>query len=370
MVEPTTAYIGLGSNLGDRKGNIDSAVQLLAHTDLIEVVRLSDIIETAPLGAIKQPDFLNAVVEIRTGLSAIELRRRLVAIEAELGRVRRGKWWARTIDLDILLFGDQVMNTAELTIPHTQMHLRSFVLSGLCQLDAGLIHPVLNETIGGLAGRLNGRDFALDPDKPQLVCIVGLIGVGKTTLAKELADRFGCDVLLEPYDTNPFMPDVYAGKKELALDSQLYFLTSRAVQLDPDLLAEGRICISDYVFDKELIYARRLLDEQQLALYEEIHPPLAAKVASPVLVIYMRDSAAVCLERIHSRNRPYEQRIELSFLEALDSDYEWLFSDWKTCPVIRVSAAGPATVERLANQIEYYTAGRPAAVSGAKPSEV
>jgi deoxyguanosine kinase len=370
MVEPTKAYIGLGSNLGDRRANIEGAAAMLAGAGGIELARASEPVETAPLGQADQPMYLNAVAELKTALSAEDLHQRLIDIEAALGRVRQGKWSPRTIDLDLLLFGDNVVDNRDLTVPHPQMHLRSFVLRGLCQLNAGLIHPVLNETIRELADRLGGRDFALEPDLPQLVCIGGIIGVGKTTLAGELAARLGCDVLLEPYDTNPFMPDVYAGKKELALDSQLYFLTSRAVQLDPDLLAQGRICISDYVFDKELIYARRLLDAQQLAVYEEIHPPFAAKVAPPVLVIYMRDSAVACLERIHSRNRPYEQRIELPFLKALDSDYELLFSDWKTCPVIRVSTADAATVDRLANQIEYYTAGCPAVASGTKPAEM
>ena len=355
MVKPITVYIGLGSNLGDRKINIDSAVQCLADTEWIEVVRVSDIIETAPLASTSQPKYLNAVVKIRTDLGAIQLRKRIVEIEAALGRVRRGKWWPRTIDLDILLFGGQVMDTAELTIPHTQMHLRSFVLEGLCQLDAGLVHPVLGVSVGELKARLNGGDFTLDADKPQLISIAGIIGVGKTTLAQKLAGYFNAEVLLEPYDANPFLPDVYAGNKELALDSQLFFLVHRFKQLDPSSLAKVRMSISDYVFEKELIYARRLLEAQQLALYEEIYPPFAAKVAAPVLVIYMRDPAAKCLERIHSRNRPYEQRIKLPFLESLGADYDRLLEQWNRCPIIRISTSQAADVDRLAHQIKYYT---------------
>ena len=355
MAKPVTAYIGLGSNLGDRKDNINSAIQCLADTEQVEVVRVSDIIETAPLASTSQPKYLNAVAEIRTDLGALQVRRRIVEIEAALGRVRRGKWWPRTIDLDILLFGNEVMNTTELTIPHTQMHLRSFVLEGLCQLDAGLVHPILEMPVGELKARLNGGDFALDADKPQLVSIAGNIGVGKTTLAGELAGRFGSKLLLEPYDANPFLPDVYAGRKELALDSQLFFLIHRSEQLNPSGLAQDRMSISDYVFEKELIYARRLLDAQQLALYEEIYPPFAVKVAAPVLVIYMRDPAAECLERIHNRNRPYEQRIELPFLEALGAGYDRLFEDWTRCPVIRISTSQATDVDRLAHQIKYYT---------------
>jgi 2-amino-4-hydroxy-6-hydroxymethyldihydropteridine diphosphokinase len=360
----TTAYIGLGSNLGDRKSYIDKALNMIADAGQVELCRVSDIIETAALVSTEQPKYLNAVAELKTTLSAPELHKTLGDIESKLGRVRRGQWWPRTIDLDILLFGREILNGPDLTVPHPQMHLRSFVLKGLCQLNGKQLHPVMKVSLSELNARLNGCDFALDPDKPQLVSIAGNIGVGKTTLAKKLADHFGCEVLLEPYDENPFMPDVYAGKKELALDSQLYFLTSRVEQLDPNKLETGRICISDYVFDKEMIYAKRLLDAQQLALYEKIYPPFAAKVTTPVLVIYMHDPAQNCLERIHSRNRPYEQQIELQFLQGLDSDYERLFERWKSCPVLRISTSQSTDADSIANQIKYYTAGHFGFVSG------
>jgi len=269
-----------------------------------------------------------------------------------------------------LLFGEEILESPDLTVPHPQMHLRSFVLKGLCQLNGELIHPTMKISFNELNARLNGCDFALDPDKPQLVSIAGNIGVGKTTLAKKLAARFGCEILLEPYDENPFLPDVYAGKKELALDSQLYFLTSRAEQLDPNKLESGRICISDYVFDKELIYARRLLDAQQLALYEEIYPPFAAQAATPALVIYMHDPAQNCLERIHSRNRPYEQQIELQFLQKLDSDYERLFEQWKSCPVIRISTSQSTDADSVAKQIKNYTAGHFVIAGSAEQSKM
>jgi len=364
MAKSTTVYIGLGSNLGDRRAYIKRAIKLLGRDEHIKVVRVSNVLETAPLGGVNQPKYLNAVAELKTTLSAQDLHKTLVRIETALGRVRGKKWLPRTIDLDLLLFGQEVVNSPHLTIPHPQMHLRSFVLKGLCQLNGGLLHPVMKVSLSELNARLNGSDFALDPDKPQLVSIAGNIGVGKTTLAKKLADHFGCEVLLEPYDKNPFMPDVYAGKKELALDSQLYFLTSRAEQLDPNKLETGRICISDYVFDKETIYSKRLLDAQQLALYEKIYPPFAAQITTPVLVIYMHDPAQNCLERIHSRNRPYEQQIELQFLQGLDSDYERLFERWKSCPVIRISTSQSTDSDSIANQIKYYTAGHFGFVSG------
>jgi 2-amino-4-hydroxy-6-hydroxymethyldihydropteridine diphosphokinase len=361
MAKLTTAYIGLGSNLGDREGYISGALKMLAEPKEIEVSQVSELIETAPVGGANQPDYLNAVAEIKTALSVQDLHKILLDIETSLGRVREEKWSPRVIDLDLLLFGCEVINLPDLTVPHPQMHLRSFVLRGLCQLSAELLHPVIRESMNELAARLSGADFALNPNLPQLINVAGIIGVGKTTLAKKLSNSLGCKLLLEAYDTNPFMPDVYAGRKDLALDSQLYFLTGRIEQLNHNTLAPGQIVISDYIFDKELIYARQLLDAQQLALYEKIYPPFSAEVTPPVLVIYLTDSVQNCLERIHRRNRPYEQQIKLQFLEAFNSDYEQLFSNWQICPVIRISVSKldymkDDNIDHLTNQIRSYIA--------------
>jgi 2-amino-4-hydroxy-6-hydroxymethyldihydropteridine diphosphokinase len=362
MKERTTAYIGIGSNLGDRERYIESSVKMLGGVPELRFLRVSSVIETASLSGDGQPRYLNAVAEVETELDAQGLLKTLGEIETLLGRIRKDKWQPRTIDLDLLLFGEGIVSEPNLTVPHPQMHLRSFVLKGLCELNSDLAHPVLGVTVCELAERLNGLDFVPDAERAQLVCVAGLIGVGKTTLAEKLAKEFGGELLREPYDTNPYLPQVYAGRTELALDSQLYFLDGRIKQLDKSVLVPGRIVVSDYVFDKELIYARRLLSEKQLALYEDIHASMAGKAARPVLVIYLRDTVGTCLERIHRRNRPYEQRIENAFLEALNEDYERLFANWTACPVIRLNSSEldysqTSTVEDLANQIKYYVTG-------------
>jgi deoxyguanosine kinase len=361
MPESTTAYIGLGSNLGDREQTIRQALAMLGGNGSIEVARVSALQETTPLGRMDQPNYLNGVAEIRTTLEPWELLRRLKATEAALGRQPATKWQARPIDLDLLLFGEQVILASGLVVPHPEMHLRSFVLDGLCQLNPELVHPLLKEPMSELAQRLGGGNFLIDPDAPQLVSVAGVIGVGKTTLAKKLAEVLHGEVLYEPYGTNPFLPQVYAGKCELALDSQLYFLVNRTEQLDRDTLPRRRVFVTDYVFDKELIYARRLLNLEQLTLYERIFQPFAARVATPSLVVYLQDSPQACLERIRSRNRPYEQRISLEFLEGLDADYRKLFAGWKASPVIRIPAPrltgySQPVVEHVALQVRTYLA--------------
>jgi deoxyadenosine/deoxycytidine kinase len=212
-----------------------------------------------------------------------------------------------------------------------------------------------------LANRLNNKDFVLNPDLPQLVSLAGIIGVGKTTLAKKLSEMLSCKCIFEPYDKNPFLPEVYAGKKELALDCQLFFLTNRIAQLNLHSLKVGELLFADYVFDKEMIYAKQLLNAEQLALYHTIHKQIVSDIAAPVLVIYLTDSVENCLKRIHRRNRPYEQKIKPQFLDSLSRSHEKLFADWKKCPVIRLSMTEfdymqQGNIQHLANQIKSYVA--------------
>jgi deoxyguanosine kinase len=355
----TIAYIGLGSNLGDRKDFIGKSLQLLRETPDVTVERVSTIVETKPLSDANQPMYLNCTAEIKTSLSAEKLHEQLIHIEDSLGRQRDKKWSSRTIDLDLLLFGDEVIKSNTLIVPHSQMHLRSFVLSGLCELNPKLKHPVLNETVDTLAGRLNGGDFALRPDVPQLISIAGNIGAGKTTLAKILADAFKCPAIFEAYDTNPFLAKVYAGNQDLALDSQLYFLFTRLEQLKPASLEKGKPVVTDYLFQKEQIYAKLLLNAEQLALYQKFYSIVSPEVADPVLVIHLQNPPQQCLERIHKRSRPYEQRIESSFLEAVGTGYEQGLRDWKVCPVIRLAnfdCLDKKTVDSLVRQLQYYLA--------------
>jgi deoxyguanosine kinase len=359
MNESKIAYVGLGSNLGDRRKNIDDALKMLTRTDGIELLRTSDIVETTPLAGADQPNYLNTVAELKTTLPAQEFRKKILAVETALGRTHNVKWSPRIIDLDLLLFGDEVINHTNLIVPHPQMHLRAFVLGGLCRLNPKLLHPVMMVTVSALADRLNSMNFVPNSDAPQLVSIAGLIGSGKTTLAEKLSQLLNCPLILEPYSANPYLPEVYAGNKDLALDSQLFFLTHRFDQLNSDILKAGQTSVSDYLFDKELIYAEILLKADQMDLYRRIYDLYSPKIAPPVLVIYLTDSSANCLERIKQRNRPYEQKIDISFLDSILAAHEQLFAFWKKCPVIRIRAADldyskPKTIAHLADQVKYY----------------
>ena len=355
----TTAYIAFGSNVGDSAELVKSALKELRNLDGITVSAVSEFVKTQPLSKIDQPEFLNAVAKIETSFGAEELLKYTQQIERLLGRERHQKWGPRTIDIDILLYGDEIIDTPKLTVPHKQMHLRSFVLTPMCEIGAEVVHPVLRHPMSVLAKRLGGSDFYIDKNKPQLISIAGIIGVGKTTLGQGLSKALGCELICEAYEDNPYMDEAYAGKQDIALDWQLYFLISRLKQISKDHLESGGLYISDYVFAKEQIYAKKVLTSEQQKVYQENYAKVEPKIADPVLAIYLMDTPAACLERIKKRNRAYEQQIEVEQLEGYFDDYEKLFAEWNKCPAItldvdKFNCLDEKNVRLLADEVRSY----------------
>jgi 2-amino-4-hydroxy-6-hydroxymethyldihydropteridine diphosphokinase len=137
----TLAYVGLGANLGRREETLQRAVRLLRETDSVEVRAVSTLRETAPVGVVDQPSFLNGAVELRTSSSARELLEVLLEIERSLGRVRGERWGPRVIDLDLLVYGNEVVDEPGLHVPHPRVHERRFALEPLAELDPELEVP-------------------------------------------------------------------------------------------------------------------------------------------------------------------------------------------------------------------------------------
>ena len=140
-------YLGLGSNLGDKQNNIKEAIRKISSLESVEIKRTSSIIVTEPYGKTDQPDFLNCVIELDTGLLPEELLKKCLDIENQLGRVRNEKWGPRTIDIDLLFYEDKIINSEVLVLPHPELHKREFVLISLNELCPNLVHPILNKKI-------------------------------------------------------------------------------------------------------------------------------------------------------------------------------------------------------------------------------
>ena len=143
--EPVTAYLGLGSNLGNRQDNLDRALDFLSQRLRVEIV--SSLYDTEPIGNVNQPRFLNLVCQIHTSLAPTELLTLAKGIELKLGRALGSSNAPRPIDIDILFYGDQVIETPELVIPHPRLAQRAFVLVPLAEIVPDLVHPISGKTI-------------------------------------------------------------------------------------------------------------------------------------------------------------------------------------------------------------------------------
>src|SRR3972149_6800075 len=148
------SYISIGSNLGDRTYFINTAINYLTASKNITILRQSSIYETEPEGKIDQPKFLNCIVELETKYTSIELLHKLQEIENKLGRVRAERWGPRTLAMDILFYGDEIVDCKELTIPHPLIAERRFVLEPLSELIPDFEHPISHKKISELKNYL------------------------------------------------------------------------------------------------------------------------------------------------------------------------------------------------------------------------
>ena len=147
----TRAYVGLGANLGPREDTLRQAVELLSRADGVDVVAVSELRETEPVGVVEQPAFLNAAVAVETTLPPRELLDLLLRIEQALGRIREERWGPRVLDLDLLVYGDVVLDEPGLHVPHPRLQERRFALEPLAELDPALEIPGVGNVLAALA---------------------------------------------------------------------------------------------------------------------------------------------------------------------------------------------------------------------------
>jgi len=182
----------------------------------------------------------------------------------------------------------------------------------------------------------------------QHIVIEGPIGVGKTSLAKLLAKVFHARCLLEKPEENPFLAHFYQDPKKYAFQAQVFFLLTRFQQqreiAQLDLF--NQVTLSDYLFDKDRIFALLNLDEHELALYEKIFQLLEGRLPTPDLVIFLQAKAEVLLQRIKSRNIPYEKEIELEYLKRLTEAYNYYFFHYDQSPLLVVNTSEIDFVKR------------------------
>jgi deoxyguanosine kinase len=186
----------------------------------------------------------------------------------------------------------------------------------------------------------------------KFIAVEGPIGVGKTSLVLRLCASLGAQALLEPSAQNPFLERFYRNPRAAALSTQLYFLLQRAQQLgalqQADLFAPVRV--ADYLLEKDRLFARVTLDDDEYALYEQLYAKLDIHPPKPDLVVYLQAPVDVLLERIAGRGVEFEQYIDRQYLERLNEAYARLFHEFAAAPLLIVNAA---SIDPIANQRDY-----------------
>lgn len=337
MNQPSKVYISLGSNQGDKFKNLQDAINLI-FTKIGKVLIISKVYKSQALG-FDGDEFLNICICIETELNPKTLLKELIAIEKSLGRVRSKKkiYESRTIDLDIIFFEDEVIDTKALKIPHPEMQNRKFVLQPLNDIASKVKHPKFDKEVSFLFEEC-GDESVLKPTNIWLknpskqynfsdynyIAIEGNIGAGKTSLATKISYDFNAKLILERFADNPFLPKFYEEPQRYAFTLEMSFLADRYQQISDDLsqldLFKDFI-VSDYDVFKSLIFSKITLPEDEFKLYRKLFYLMYKDIAKPDLYVYLYQNTERLQENIKQRGRDYEKDIADDYLEKINTGY-------------------------------------------------
>lgn len=336
MQQYNKVVLSLGSNLGDKKAFLLQAIQQI-HNHIGFVKQASFIYETPSWGFDSFP-FYNVCILLNTHLKPEDLLVKLKNLEKKLGRTAKTteSYSARTVDIDIVYFNDEVIKTEDLTIPHPQMQNRSFVLIPLNDLEVEWKHPVLQKNTSELLSNCNDDSeikkveaIQLPKDKYSIlklnfIAIEGNIGSGKTTLVQKMTQDFNAKSILERFAENPFLPKFYQNPERYAFPLEMSFLADRYLQLSEDLGQYdlfNEFVIADYYIYKSLIFAQVTLDLEEVNLYRNVFNVMYKETQKPDLYIYLYQKTDNLLENIKKRGRNYESDIEAEYLDKINHSY-------------------------------------------------
>ncbi len=330
-----TTYLSLGSNLGNKLENLQKAIDLIAD-EIGSIAKISSVYKTASWG-FESDDFYNICTQVSTSLNPENLLKAIHKIERSLGRKRTSEetYKARTLDIDVLLFDNEIIFSKELVVPHKDMLNRKFVMVPLAEIAPNLLHPIEKQRLQICLANCTDtskientyltlkRPICLS-DKYNYIAIEGNIGAGKTTLANMIAEDFNAKIILERFADNPFLPKFYEDNERFAFPLEMSFLADRYQQLSDDLAQFDlfkNFIVSDYYIFKSLIFAQVTLQKDEYFLYRKMFDIMYNEISKPDLYIYLYQQTPRLLENIKKRGRDYEQNIAPEYLDKIHKGY-------------------------------------------------
>jgi len=328
-------YLSLGTNQGNKLKNLQIAIDLIA--DNIGVIyKIASVYKTASWG-FEGNDFYNTVIKVATTLQPETVLSKALKIEKKLGRVRNNSknYSNRIIDIDILLFDDEIIFSKNLIVPHPKLLERKFVLVPLVEIAANITHPTNKEILQNSLNHCSDtsevkriEDKLTRPiplsEKYNYIAIEGNIGAGKTSLANMMSKDYNAKMVLERFADNPFLPKFYKDKDRYAFPLEMSFLADRYQQLTDDLAQFDlfkSFIISDYYIFKSLIFAQITLHKDEYDLYRKMFDVMYKEITKPDLYVYLYQNTDRLLQNIKKRGRTYEQDIQPDYLQKIHDGY-------------------------------------------------
>jgi deoxyguanosine kinase len=328
--------LSLGTNQGNRIQNIENGLQLI-HQEIGTILKVSKLYET-PSWGFESDAFYNCAVVVHTFASAHKILEQILNIEKRLGRVRGDTlaYQSRIIDIDLIAFNEEIIDTEELQVPHPLMQNRRFVLLPMLDLNLNWMHPVLHKKIAELleitpdksvctiVKKLESPLDSIPLEQFNYIAFEGNIGAGKTTLTTKIAEDFNAKTVLERFADNPFLPKFYEDQNRYAFPLEMSFLADRYKQLSDDLAQFDLFkdfIVADYHIFKSLIFAKVTLQEDEFRLYKTLFDIVYREMPKPDLYIYLYQNTERLLANIKKRGRSYEQNIPADYLDKINGGY-------------------------------------------------
>jgi deoxyguanosine kinase len=328
--------LSIGSNQGNRLENIESCIALI-HQEVGTVIQVSRLYET-PAWGFESDAFYNCVLLLHSTSSAQKILNQILKVEKQLGRIRSNQqgYQSRIIDVDLIVFDDEIIDSERLQVPHPLMQNRKFVLMPMQDLKLNWKHPVFQKSVAELIAVTTDDSICtvvqdlknplqeIPLEKFNYIAFEGNIGAGKTTLVNKIADDFNAKTVLERFADNPFLPKFYKDQNRYAFPLEMSFLADRYQQLSDDLAQFDLFkdfVVADYHIFKSLIFAKITLAEDEYRLYRNLFDIIYKEMPKPDLYVYLYQNTERLLQNIKKRGRNYEQNIEAAYLDKINNGY-------------------------------------------------